>query len=140
LTGALVGAMIAHMMQEEEFAIVKSLVPVAWADGVYAEKEKEMLEALLEAYRASETQKEAIREYAKEKKTIDDINLQDLSAADRRVLLQQAVLLTFVDGEQAPEEDAFLKQLGAKLRIPDDEAKQVMTEAADRAKKLLNLL
>jgi hypothetical protein len=132
--------MIAPMMQEEEFAIVKSLVPVAWADGVYAEKEKEMLEALLDAYRASETQKEAIREYAKEKKTIDDINLQDLSAADRRVLLQQAVLLTFVDGEQAPEEDAFLKQLGVKLRIPDDEAKQVMTEAAERAKKLLNLL
>jgi uncharacterized membrane protein YebE (DUF533 family) len=140
LTRDRVGAMIAPMMHEEEYAIVKSLVPVAWADGVFAEKEMEMLVALLDAYRASEAQRAEILEYAKEKRTIDDINLQDLSAADRRVLLQQAVLLTFVDGEQAADEDAFLKQLASKLRIPDDESKQVMTEAAERAKKLLNLL
>jgi len=128
------------MMHEEEYAIVKSLVPVAWADGVFAEQEKEMLNALLDAYRASETQKAEIMEYAKEKRTIDDINLQDLSAADRRVLLQQAVLLTFADGEQATAEDEFLTALTKKLRIPDEEAKQVVTEASERAKKLLNLL
>jgi uncharacterized membrane protein YebE (DUF533 family) len=128
------------MMHEEEYAIVKSLVPVAWADGVFADKEKEMLHALLDAYRASETQKAEILEYAKEKRTLEDINLQDLSAADRRVLLQQAVLLTFVDGEQAKEEDEFLHALGKRLRIPDEEAKQTMHEAAERAKKLLNLL
>jgi uncharacterized tellurite resistance protein B-like protein len=128
------------MMHEEEYAIVKSLVPVAWADGVFADKEKEMLHALLDAYRASEAQKAELMEYAKEKRTIDDINMQDLSAADRRVLLQQAVLLTYADGEQAKEEDEFLTALTKKLRIPDDEAKQVVTEASERAKKLLNLL
>ena len=128
------------MMHEEEYAIVKSLVPVAWADGVMADKEKEMLTALLEAYRASETQKAEILEYAKEKRTLEDINLQDLSAADRRVLLQQAVLLTFVDGEQAKEEDEFLTAMSKKLRIPDEEAKGVISEAAARAKKLLDLL
>ncbi len=128
------------MMHEEEYAIVKSLVPVAWADGVFAESEKEMLHALLEAYRASEAQKAEIMEYAKEKRTIDDINLQDLSAADRRVLLQQAVLLTYADGEQATAEDEFLQALTKKLRIPDEEAKQVVVEASERAKKLMNLL
>ena len=128
------------MMHEEEYAIVKSLVPVAWADGVFADKEKEMLQALLEAYRASEAQKAEIMEYAAEKRTIDDINLQDLSAGDRRVLLQQAVLLTYADGEQAKEEDEFLTALTKKLRIPEAEAKQVVTEASERAKKLLNLL
>lgn len=128
------------MMHEEEYAIVKSLVPVAWADGVFAEQEREMLHALLDAYRASEAQKAEIMEYAKEKRTIDDINLQDLSAADRRVLLQQAVLLTYADGEQASSEDAFLTALTKKLRIPDEEAKNVVAEASERAKKLLNLL
>jgi hypothetical protein len=37
------------MPHEEEFAIVRGLVPIAWADGSFAEKDKEMLEALLDA-------------------------------------------------------------------------------------------
>ncbi|MDF2694407.1 MAG: hypothetical protein K0S65_2790 [Labilithrix sp.] len=127
-------------MNEEEFAIVRGLVPVAWADGSFAEKEKEMLEALLDAYQASDDQKQALREYAKEKRTLDDINLQDLSAGDRRVLLQCAVLLSFADGEQHVSESELLVQLASKLRIPEDEAKHVIAEAETRAKKNLNLL
>jgi DnaJ-domain-containing protein 1 len=127
-------------MNEEEFAIVRGLVPVAWADGSFADKEKEMLEALLDAYRASDEQKHALREYAKEKRTLDDINLQDLSAGDRRVLLQCAVLLSFADGEQHVSESQLLVELASKLRIPDDEAKHVIAEAEVRAKKNLNLL
>jgi DnaJ-domain-containing protein 1 len=127
-------------MHEEEFAIVRSLVPVAWADGEFAEKEKEMLEALLEAYGANEEQKAQLREYAKEKRTLEDIVLQDLSYGDRRVLLQCAVLLTFADGEQHVAESKLLHDLAAKLRIPEEEAKQVIAEAEARAKKNLNLL
>ncbi|HVJ92949.1 MAG TPA: TerB family tellurite resistance protein [Labilithrix sp.] len=127
-------------MIEEEFAIVRGLVPVAWADGTFAEKEKEMLEALLEAYGANDAQKQELREYAKEKRTLEDINLQELSASDRRVLLQCAVLLTFADGEQHVSESKLLVELAAKLRIPADEAKQVIAEAEARAKKNLSLL
>lgn len=127
-------------MNEDEFAIVRGLVPVAWADGSFAEKEKEMLEALLEAYGANENQKKELREYAKEKRTLEDINLQDLSGDDRRVLLQCAVLLTFADGEQHVLESKFLGDLAVKLRIPEDEAKAVISQAETRAKKNLNLL
>jgi len=127
-------------MHEEEYAIVRGLVPVAWADGDFADKEKEMLEALLEAYGASEEQKKTLREYAKEKRTLEDIDLQELSAADRRVLLQCAVLLTFADGHQAAAESKMLGELATRLRIPDDEAKHVITEAEARAKKNLSLL
>lgn len=127
-------------MHDGELAIVRGLVPVAWADGNFAEKEKEMLEALLEAYEATDEEKKALRDYAKEKRTLDDIDLQELSAGDRRVLLQHAVLLTFADGEQHPSESKLLGELAQKLRIPSDEAKQVMSEAEARAKKHLNLL
>jgi uncharacterized tellurite resistance protein B-like protein len=127
-------------MHEQELAIVKALVPVAWADGKFAEQELECLKAFLDAYNASEEERKSILEYAKEKRTLDDINLQDLSADDRRILLQHAVLVSFADGEQAVEEDSFLRDLAQRLRIPDDEAKAVMTEAAARAKKNLNLL
>lgn len=127
-------------MHEQEYAIVRALVPVAWADGEFADKEKEMLEALLDAYGANEDQKSSLRDYAKEKRSIEDIDLQTLSAPDRRVLLQQAVILSFADGEQHPTETKFLADLAAKLRIPGDEAKAVMTEAEARAKTHLNLL
>ncbi len=127
-------------MHDQELAIVRALVPVAWADGDFADKEKEMLEALLEAYGASDAQKKALRDYAKEKRTLDDIDLQELSAGDRRTLLQQAVLLSFADGEQHATEAKLLGELATKLRIPDEEAKAVMTDAETRAKKHLDLL
>lgn len=127
-------------MHEETYAIIQALVPVAWADGDFAEKEKEMLDAILDAYEATAEEKKRLQEYAKEKRTLDDINLQDLSAGDRRVLLQHAVLLTFADGEQHPAESKLLGELAIKLKIPAEEAKEVMTEAEARAKKNLKLL
>jgi hypothetical protein len=127
-------------MHEQEYAIVRALVPVAWADGEFADKEREMLDALLDAYEATADEKKKLQEYAKEKRTLDDIELQDLSASDRRVLLQHAVLLTFADGKQVALEAKFIVDLAAKLRIPGDEAKAVIAEAETRAKKHLKLL
>lgn len=133
-------ASILAAMHEETYALIQALVPVAWADGDFADKEKEMLDALLDAYEASEDDKKRLREYAKEKRTLDDINLQDLSAGARRVCLQHAVLLSFADGEQHPAESKLIGELATKLKIPADEAKAVISEAEARAKKNLKLL
>jgi len=127
-------------MHEQQIAIVKGLVPVAWADGDFGEKEREAIGGLLAAYGASEEEKKALFDYAGEKRTLDDINLQDLSASDRRVLLQTAVVISFVDGEQSLEESTMLVELASRLRIPDEEAKLVMSKAPARAKKHLGLL
>ncbi len=127
-------------MHDQDMAIVKALVPVAWADGVFAEREKEMLDALLDAYDASDAEKGEMRSYAAEKKNLDDINLQELSGDDRRVLLQHAVLLTFADGDQSTDEVDFLVKLADVLRIPQSEAKALMDAGAERAKRFLNLL
>ncbi|WP_394821054.1 hypothetical protein [Pendulispora albinea] len=127
-------------MHEEDLAIIKALVPVAWADDVFAEKEEATLEALLVAFNATDEERKLIREYAKEKKTLDDIELQDLSADDRRILLQHAVLLSFVDGEQGEEERQFLDALVVKLKLPPEEANELMAFAAERAKKQLEQL
>ena len=127
-------------MHEQDFAIVKALVPVAWADGEYAEREKQTIEALLDAYGADDVEKEQIRAFAEKKRTIDDINLQTLSADDRRILLQHAVLLSFADGKQDDTERAYLEELVKRLKFPADEAKAIMEASAARSKKLLNLL
>ena len=127
-------------MHEQDLAIVKALVPVAWADGEFAEREKETLEALLDVYGATAEEKAALREYAKEKRTLEDIDLRDLSADDRRVLLQHAVLLSFADGDQSDRERTFLDRLATKLKIPRADAEAMMKSAAERAEKLLHLL
>ncbi len=127
-------------MHDQDFAIVKALVPVAWADGEFAQREKDTIEALLEAFGADDVEKEKIRAFAETKKTLDDINLQELSADDRRILLQHAVLLSFADGKQDDKEVAFLEELCKRLKIPGEEAKAIMDLASSRAKKFLNLL
>jgi len=121
-------------------AILKSLVSVAWADGVFAEEEREMVDALVAAFGANDEEAKAVRDYAAEKRTLDDIPLTELSTDDRRVLVQHAVLLTYVDGEQHASERQFIDALCKKLRIPDDEAKGLIEAAGARAKRFLNLL
>jgi uncharacterized tellurite resistance protein B-like protein len=127
-------------MDEQDLAIVKALIPVAWADGVFEEREREMVDAVLDAYHASDAQKDAIVAYAKDRRTLDDIDLTDLSADDRRVLLQHAVLLSFADGAQSTDEVAILQELAHKLRIPDDEARVLLDAAAERARRYLHLI
>ena len=127
-------------MHQQDLAIVRALVPVAWADGVFADREKDTLNALLEAYGASAEERDALHAYALEKRSLDDIDLQELSSDDRRVLLQHAVLLSFADGDQSTDEVDFLIKLAEKLRIPPAEAQALLDASADRAKRSLGLL
>ncbi len=127
-------------MHEQDLAIIKALIPMAWADGVYDDKEKETIDALLEAFDADAAEKERIHQYAAEKRTLDDIDLQELSAPDRRLVIQHAVLLSFVDGSQGPEEIALLANLVTKLKVPAAEATEIIEAATVRAKKNLKLL
>ena len=127
-------------MHDQDLAIVKALVSVAWADGVFAERERAMLDALLDAYGASPEDRAALYAYAEKRRTLDDIDVQELSADDRRILLQHAVVLTFADGDQSPEELELLAALSSKLRIPEPEARALLDSGAERAKKALHLL
>jgi uncharacterized tellurite resistance protein B-like protein len=127
-------------MHEQDMAIVKALVPVAWADGDLAEREKQMLDALLDAYQATDKEKEIIRDYAATKRTLEDIDLQELSADDRRVLFQHAVLLSYADGKQSANEVEFLGALAKRLRIADTERDALMQAGGERAKKYLHLI
>lgn len=127
-------------MHAQNMAIVKSLVSVAWADETFADAEREMVEALISAFEASEAQAKELRDYAATKKSLDDIPLDELSDDDCRVLLQHSVLLSYVDGEQAESEKKLIVDLAHKLGIPDDEAKSLIDLAESRAKRFLNLL
>lgn len=127
-------------MHDQNVAILKSLVSVAWADGEFAQKEREMVEALLSAFEATEEQSKEIWAYAAEKKSLDDIPIEDLSADDCRVLIQHAVLLTFVDGKQDESERKLIDDLCKKIGFPEAQSKDLVGYAEARAKRFLNLL
>ncbi len=127
-------------MHIQNLAILKGLVSVAWADGRLAGEEKEVLEALLQAFEATPSEAHEIRLFAREPKKLSDVPLHDLSADARRLLLQHAVLLSYVDGEQDVTEKKLIDELCEVLRIPGIESKGLVAAAEDRAKSLLKLL
>ncbi len=127
-------------MEDYQEAMVKSLVAVAWADGRVDEAENEVIEALISAFGLSDEDADSIREYAKTKRSMDEIPLSELSKTDRRTLLQHAVILAYVDGEKSEKEQEVLMNLVAQLRISDEEATALIDNAEARAKDLLSLL
>ncbi len=124
-------------MHEQDMAILKSLVAVAWVDGQFASEEREHLDALISAFGASESEAAAVRDFAAMPRTLDDIPLTDLSADDRRTLLNHAVVLTHIDGEQTDSEKTFVNDLSALLRIPEAESTRIVEAAEARVKRLL---
>ena len=116
--------------------MVKALVSVAWADGHVANEESEVIEALLQAFGATASERREVQVYAAVPRTLDDVPLTELSYDDRRVLLQHAVLVTHADGNPAEEERKLLDELCKKLRIPDLEAKGIIEAAERRAQTL----
>ena len=127
-------------MHSENAAILKALVSVAWADGTYGPQEREMMDALLVAFDATEEQAKDIRTYAEVKRTLEDVPIEELSADDLRVLIQHAVLLTFIDGTQDSKEAEFVIELARYVGIPEAEAKELIALAEQRAKRNLRLL
>jgi uncharacterized tellurite resistance protein B-like protein len=127
-------------MHSENIAIIKSLVSVAWADGDYGDKEREMVDALLDAFGATPEEAASVRDYAKTPRKLQDVPIEELSPDDVRVLVQHAVLLTFIDGRQDDTEIAFVRELASYLGIPPEEAKALISAAETRALKHIGLL
>lgn len=127
-------------MHEQNVAMLKGLVAVAWADGDFADAEQQALDGLLAAFGATEDEAKELKEYAKTPRKLEDIPMRELSSDDRRMLFSHAVLLTWVDGEQHVKEKEFLDALAKHLRLTDDERKTIETASSERAKKYLKLL
>jgi tellurite resistance protein len=129
-----------NTVHPQNLAILKGLISVAWADGRLAAEESEIIDSLLDAFQATPTERREIQLFAKHPRTLADIPINELSSDDRRVLLQHAVLVTFVDGEQHEKEKKLLDELCETLRIPEVEARGILRAAEDRARGMLNVL
>lgn len=124
-------------MDVRDLAIVRGLVAVAWADGKVSPEEHQIVDALLDAYKATPSEKAEVLAFASAPRSLSDIQLGELSLDDRRVLLQHAVLLTFVDGQQHERERTLLAELISELHLSPMDADRVVAAAEQRAKAAL---
>jgi uncharacterized tellurite resistance protein B-like protein len=120
-------------MTPSEKNILKSLVAVAWADGKVAQPETGVLEGLLIGFDASDDEEREILEYAKSRRTFDDLPLSELSHDDRELLLANAALMTHADGEQTEVERELLYKLIALLELDERDAQSILKSARDGA-------
>jgi tellurite resistance protein len=127
-------------VKDYQDAMLRSLVAVAWADGHWAQEEAEVIEALISTFALSEADAAKVREFAKTKRTLDDVPVTELSMDDRQMLLQHAVLLSHIDGGQHETEIDVIDDLVDRLHIPEKEADALIAAANTRAKRLLDLL
>ena len=128
------------MLDENRIKLLKLLVALAWADGRVDEEEMEIVEAMLDSFEASDEESNEIRVWAKIPRSLDDIDTAGLTEEDADLVLYQAVLLTFIDGEQTEKETDLLNAFIAKLNIPTERANDVLNRATTRAKELLPVL
>jgi tellurite resistance protein len=119
-------------MTPSEKNVVKSLVAVAWADGRLARPESGVIEGLLSAFGASDEEEHELMEYARERRTLADIPLAELSGSDRELLLTNAALLTHVDGEQTDQERQVLSRLIGLLGVDPRDAARLLDAVAAR--------
>src|SRR5690242_9561978 len=127
-------------MHAQNLAVVKGLVSVAWADGHVSSEESELLEALLDAFQAMPSEVHELKKFASTPRSLADVPVSDLGYAARRQLLQHAVLISYVDGEQHEKEKQLLDKLVELLDIPAPEAKDLIRAADENAQSLLKLL
>ena len=127
-------------MDQQSLAILKGLVCVAWADGHFAAAERELIEALIQTFGASPSEALEVRTFSDSPRTLNDVPIHELSYNDRRVLLTQAVILSFVDGAQTDHERKLIDDLCRVLRIPAIEAAGIVKAAEEQANALAPLL
>lgn len=121
-------------MQDHQRAMLKSLVAVAWADNDLHAHERAVIDALIAAYELNADEAKEILAFADTKPNLDQIDLTELSASDRRALIQTATMLTYADGEQSDSERALLTELSKRLKLDPAEAKTLIEAAEARAK------
>jgi tellurite resistance protein len=127
-------------VNNQEDAMLRALVAIAWADGHFADEEGEVIEAMISVLGLPPQDADKVRLYAKTPRSLDDVPVAELSQDERRTLLQHAVILSYIDGGQSEHELEIIDELVDRLGVPEKEADALIAAANERAKKLVSIL
>lgn len=113
---------------------IQALIATAWADGRVGDDEQEVIETLLDAYGVMGDDAARIREWARTRRTLDQIDFAGMAEVDKVLLLQQAVFVTYIDGVQTEEELALLHDLARRMNLDRSRANELIAATTARAK------
>jgi tellurite resistance protein len=128
------------MLSDDKKTCLKLLVAMAWADGRVEAEEMEVVEAMIDGFGAEPGEAEELRKWAATPRSFEDVDTGGLTRSDAELVLQQAVLLTFIDGEQSPEELELLDALRVRVGLDKDAAAPILERATAFAHELLPVL
>ncbi len=120
-------------MTPAEKNIVRSLIAVAWADGVVEAPEEGVIEGFLGLYDASDEEEAELKEYAKQTRSLDDVPFDELDDEGKEILLSNAALLSASDGTTSDSEKVMLDELVKRLGFSDKDAKRIIKSSQDGA-------
>ena len=93
-----------------------------------------VVDELLDAYGVMSDDAARVRDWAKTRRTLDQLDLGSLAEVDKVLLLQQAVFVTYIDGVQTDQELKLLHELGRKLGLGQGRADELIKTTTARAK------
>ncbi len=125
------------MLTPERRSIVELLIALAWSDGRVDSEEMDIVDALLDAFNTSAEEADALRRWAKEPRTLEEVDVSGLSRSDLTLALQHGVLLAYIDGEFSEKEATLIDRLILRLGLSAEDAQPILESAAAFAKSLL---
>lgn len=120
-------------MKPENRTIAKALIAFAWADGRIDQSEQEVVDGVLSGLDADVATRAELSEYAKEPRSLDDIEVDTLVGEQRELLLTNAAILVRADGEEAVSESELLMSLGERLGFSESETTRIVEASKDGA-------
>jgi len=125
------------MLTPERRSIVELLIALAWSDGRVDSEEMDIVDALLDAFNTSTEEADALRQWAKEPRTLEEVDVSGLTRSDLTLALQHGVLLAYIDGEFSEKEATLIDRLILRLGLSAQDAQPILESAAAFAKSLL---
>ncbi|MGE0708489.1 MAG: TerB family tellurite resistance protein [Planctomycetota bacterium] len=119
-------ARLRELSAAQKVGLVEVLLALAWADGEVNPAERRLIEQQIGL--ADLPVPEARRLLGHLDSAAPELSLQPVDAASRRFVLEQAVLLSLVDDEQAPSERRLLERVCRELGGDEAELNEVMLE------------
>lgn len=125
-------------MDPRDRIMLRTLIAIAWYDGVLHPNERRMLEELIRTFTTTEDEErefEAMLNSPHQADDLADFDSTALGEHDRQTVLNHAVVLASID-EMTTDEEALIGELAARMSVPPELEKKLIAGAKARAARL----
>jgi len=119
-------------MANPNVAIMKTVVCVAWADGLFKDQERRALEGLLAAAQLTPEEVDELRRYAAEPRTLADVDTSVLTPEDCKKVVILAVALAHADYDYSFVERQTILKMCERMGFSPSETHTLLSRANAR--------